>query len=107
LKRVLQLLGHEVHQSADGVTAVDVVRHFEPDIVFLDIGMPGMSGLQAAQHIRQLTLAKQPLICALTGWGQESDRERSQAAGIDRHLVKPLDYDTLQGVLEQIQPAVS
>ncbi len=106
LKRVLQLLGHEVHQSADGATAIDVVQHFEPDIVFLDIGMPGMNGLEAAQRIRRLTLAKQPLICALTGWGQEEDRERSQAAGIDRHLVKPLDYDTLQNVLEEMRPAV-
>jgi signal transduction histidine kinase/CheY-like chemotaxis protein len=105
LKRVLLLLGHEVHQSADGAAAIDVVRHFEPDVVFMDIGMPGMSGLEAARRIRRLTLARQPLICALTGWGQEADRESSQAAGIDRHLVKPIDRDTLQSVLAQMQPA--
>jgi signal transduction histidine kinase len=102
LKRVLLLLGHEVHQSADGATAVDAVRHLEPDVVFMDIGMPGMSGLEAARRIRRLTLAKQPFICALTGWGQEADRESSQAAGIDRHLVKPIDRDTLQSVLAQM-----
>jgi signal transduction histidine kinase len=102
LKRLLLLLGHEVHQSADGATAVDVVRHLEPDVVFMDIGMPGMSGLEAARRIRRLTLARQPLICALTGWGQEADRESSQAAGIDRHLVKPIDRDTLQSVLAQM-----
>jgi PAS domain S-box-containing protein len=102
LKHVLLLLGHEVHQSADGATAVDVVRHFEPDVVFMDIGMPGMNGLEAARRIRRLTLARQPLICALTGWGQEADRVSSQAAGIDRHLVKPIDRDTLQSVLAQM-----
>jgi signal transduction histidine kinase/ActR/RegA family two-component response regulator len=107
LKQVLLLLGHEVRQSADGATAVDVVRHFEPDVVFMDIGMPGMNGLEAARRIRRLTLARQPLICALTGWGQEADRESSQAAGIDRHLVKPIDRDTLQSVLEQMHPAAS
>jgi signal transduction histidine kinase/ActR/RegA family two-component response regulator len=107
LKRILLLLGHEVHQSADGASAVDVVRLFEPDVVFMDIGMPGMNGLEAARRIRRLTLARQPLICALTGWGQEADRERSHAAGIDRHLVKPIDRDTLQSVLAQMQPAAS
>jgi signal transduction histidine kinase/ActR/RegA family two-component response regulator len=107
LKRILLLLGHEVHQSADGATAVDIVRLFEPDVVFMDIGMPGMNGLEAARRIRRLTLARQPLICALTGWGQEADRERSHAAGIDRHLVKPIDRDTLQSVLAQMQPAAS
>jgi CheY-like chemotaxis protein len=107
LKQVLLLLGHEVHQTADGATAIDVVRHFEPDVVFMDIGMPGMNGLEAARRIRRLTLARQPLICALTGWGQDADRESSQAAGIDRHLVKPVDRDTLQSVLEQLQPAAS
>lgn len=101
LKRVLLLLGHEVHQSADGATAIHVVSHLEPDVVFMDIGMPGMNGLEAARHIRKLTHVKQPLICALTGWGQEADRARSHAAGIDRHLVKPIDRDTLLSVLEQ------
>lgn len=105
LTRVLQLLGHEVHQSADGATAVNIVRYLEPDVVFMDIGMPGMNGLEAAQHIRRLSLAKQPLICALTGWGQDADRERSHAAGIDRHLVKPIDHDTLQSVLAQVRVA--
>jgi CheY-like chemotaxis protein len=102
LKQVLLLLGHEVYQSADGATAVDVVRHFEPDVVFMDIGMPGMNGLEAARRIRRLALARQPLICALTGWGQQADRESSHAAGIDRHLVKPIDRDTLQSVLAKM-----
>jgi CheY-like chemotaxis protein len=71
-------------------------------VVFMDIGMPGMNGLEAARRIRRLALARQPLICALTGWGQQADRESSHAAGIDRHLVKPIDRDTLQSVLAQM-----
>jgi CheY-like chemotaxis protein len=73
----------------------------------MDIGMPGMNGLEAARRIRRLRLARQPLICALTGWGQQADRESSRAAGIDRHLVKPIDRDTLQSVLAHMQPGVS
>jgi CheY-like chemotaxis protein len=107
LRRILVLLGHEVHQSSDGATAIDIVRDLEPDVVFMDIGMPGMNGLEAARHIRRLTLARQPHICALTGWGQEADRERSQSAGIDRHLVKPIDRHTLQSVLAQMSVPLS
>jgi len=105
LKRILLLLGHEVHQSADGAAAVDVVSHFEPDVVFMDIGMPGMNGLEAARRIRRLTLAKQPLICALTGWGQEADRRRTREAGFDHHLVKPVDPADLETLLAGLRGA--
>jgi len=101
LGALLQLLGHEVHLATDGLAAVAAVQELMPDVVFMDIGMPGLSGLEAARRIRALPLERQPRIFALTGWGQDADRERSQQAGIDRHLVKPIELTTLKAVLEE------
>ncbi|HYL70216.1 MAG TPA: ATP-binding protein, partial [Candidatus Dormibacteraeota bacterium] len=103
LRALLELLGHEVHQAADGAAALEAVRTFRPEVIFMDIGMPGMNGLEATRRIRELPLARQPLIIALTGWGQDSDRERSQLAGVDKHMVKPIDHEALREVLEQAQ----
>ena len=103
LRALLELLGHEVHQAADGAAAIAAVRTFRPDVVFMDIGMPGMNGLEATRQIRELPLTRQPLIVALTGWGQDADRERSQFAGVDHHMVKPIDHEALRAVLEQAQ----
>jgi CheY-like chemotaxis protein len=103
LRALLELLGHDVHQAADGAAAIEAVRTFRPDVVFMDIGMPGMNGLEATRRIRELPLARQPLIVALTGWGQDADRERSQFAGVDQHMVKPIDHEALRAVLEQTE----
>ena len=101
LAALLQMLGHEVRIATDGSSALAAVQAFHPAIVFMDIGMPGMSGLEAARRIRQLDLPSQPLIVALTGWGQDADRERSREAGMDEHLVKPIELDGLRAILEQ------
>jgi PAS domain S-box-containing protein len=100
LGALLRLLGHEVREAADGVEAIDAAQAFEPDIIFMDIGLPRMSGLEATQRIHALRLRVRPLVVALTGWGQEIDRERSRRAGFAYHLTKPIDHATLQSVLQ-------
>lgn len=99
LAALLELQGHEVVTAFDGMEAVERVRKTNAQIVILDLGMPNMNGLEAAQAIRALPNGAQIKLVALTGWGQESDRQRTQAAGFDRHLVKPVSYVTLAELL--------
>lgn len=101
LEALLRLLGHEARQAHDGIEAIEAAKAFAPDVIFMDIGMPQMDGLEAARRIRELPLATRPAIVALTGWGQDADRERSQRAGIDEHLVKPIELGALNRVLGQ------
>jgi CheY-like chemotaxis protein len=101
LEALLRMLGHEVRQAHDGIAAVDVARAFEPEVIFMDIGMPRLNGLEAARRIRELPLATRPSIVALTGWGQAADRKRSEQAGIDEHLVKPVELTALHHLLDR------
>jgi len=100
LEALLRMLGHEVRQARDGIEAIEVAQAFEPDVIFMDIGMPRLNGLDAARRIRELPLATRPSIVALTGWGQDTDRKRSEQAGIDQHLVKPIELAALHRVLD-------
>ncbi len=87
----LQLAGHEVRTAHDGAEALAVARAFEPDIVLLDLGMPKMDGYEAARQLRlRSTEGRRLTLIALTGWGQQQDRERTADAGFDAHLVKPV-----------------
>jgi signal transduction histidine kinase len=87
----LQLAGHEVRTAHDGVEALDLATTFEPDIVLLDLGMPKMDGYEAARQLRLLSTAgRRMMLIALTGWGQQQDRDRTAEAGFDAHLVKPV-----------------
>jgi len=72
-------------------------------VVFLDIGMPGMDGYEVARRIRAGCSARMPAIIALTGWGQEADRQRAREAGFDHHLVKPADIGALQALLASLE----
>lgn len=99
LRMVMQALGHEIRHVHDGETALDVVASFEPQAIILDLGLPGMTGHEVASFIRK-TRGEDLLIVALTGWGREADRERSRQAGIDHHLVKPLNLEVLKEVLK-------
>jgi len=84
----------------DGTAAVEAFERSHPEIVLMDLGMPGLDGIEASRRIRALPGGDRVRIAALTGWGQPSDRERTRAAGIDVHLVKPVDVDALTRALE-------
>jgi CheY-like chemotaxis protein len=90
--------GHETHTANDGLTAVDAAANLQPDVIFMDIGLPILNGHEAARRIRERQSDKRPVLVALTGWGQDADRRRSESAGFDAHLVKPVD-DRLLGKL--------
>ena len=76
---------------------------FWPEVVFLDIGMPGMDGYEVARRIRHRSGLENVLLVALTGWGQEEDRRRSQEAGFDQHLVKPVEPKSLEAILASLK----
>ena len=86
----LQLAGHEVRTAHDGVEAVELAKTFDPDIVLLDLGMPKMDGYEAARQLRLSPTTSRAKLIALTGWGQQQDRDRTADAGFDAHLVKPV-----------------
>jgi signal transduction histidine kinase/ActR/RegA family two-component response regulator len=97
---VLNRWGCQVRVAYDGPGALLEARARRPDVVFLDIGMPGMDGYEAAQRLRALEGAERMLLVAVTGYGQDEDRQRAREAGFDYHMVKPVDPEHLQAVLE-------
>ena len=101
LAMAIQLLGNEVRVAHDGVEGVKAAEEYQPDIVLMDIGMPNMNGYEATRHIRQQPWGKEMMIVALTGWGQEKDKEITQKSGFNHHLVKPADPAELQRLLAQ------
>lgn len=103
LAMVLRLSGHEVCTAHDGPSGLSEAGRFRPELILLDIGLPGMSGLEVAAKIREAEKNGEhvPLV-ALTGWGQDADKERSKAAGFDRHLTKPIDAEALEAIIIEL-----
>ena len=99
LAMLLRVLGAEVALAHSGRDALDCVDSFGPDVVLLDIGMPGMDGYEVARRIRANPKNRHISLIALTGWGQDEDRQRSTAAGFNHHLVKPADIEQLRQIL--------
>ena len=93
---LLRAAGHEVEIVYDGIGALEAAHRIKPDVMVVDIGMPGMNGYDVARAARGEPWAAHTLIIALTGWGQDSDRLRSRDAGIDVHLVKPIKWEQLE-----------
>ncbi|MDP1953809.1 MAG: response regulator [Polaromonas sp.] len=102
LQALLGMDGFAVTTVYNGVAAVDQVKVATPDVVVMDIGMPGLDGYDAARLIRRQPGGEKILLIALTGWGQSNDRRRASEAGFDHHLVKPVDYDMLMKCLESL-----
>jgi two-component system CheB/CheR fusion protein len=96
---LLRAWAYDVRLATSGPAALELVPAFQPDIVLLDVSLPGMDGLELARTLRARTAATVPVLIALTGYGDEQDRAASQAAGIDHHLVKPVDIDDLRRLL--------
>jgi signal transduction histidine kinase len=99
LALLLERQGHEVRTAHDGPTALELAAEFLPEVVLLDIGLPGLSGYDVARRIREAPWSEGMALIALTGWGQESDRQRTREAGIAHHLVKPVDPVQLQKLI--------
>lgn len=97
----LRLLGNDVHLAHDGLDAVQVARELQPDVVLMDIGMPKLNGYEAAAEIRKQPGGEDMILIAQTGWGQETDKQRTRDAGFDHHLVKPLEMHALQQLFDQ------
>ena len=95
LAKLLEIHGHHVRVAYDGPSGVDQAKEWHPEIVLLDIGLPGMDGFQVASLLRQNEGTRNAVIIAISGYGQEEDRNRSKQAGFDHHLVKPINSDEL------------
>src|SRR5262245_35904220 len=100
---VLRIGGNDVRTVHDGREAVDEAREFRPDVAILDIGLPGVDGYEAARAIRREPWGAGVVLIAVTGWGQDTDRERSKLSGFDHHLVKPVEPAALVSILSSLQ----
>jgi CheY-like chemotaxis protein len=103
LSLMLQVMGNDVRVARDGLEALAVAESFGPDAILLDIGMPGLNGYEVCRKLRERPATAKATIVALTGWGQEEDRRRSQAFGFDQHLVKPVEPSTLDTLLAGLE----
>jgi CheY-like chemotaxis protein len=99
LALLLELWGHEVHPAYDGAAAFRMACELRPDVVLLDLGLPGMSGWELAARLRRQVGLERALLVATTGYGREEDRRLSRAAGCDVHLLKPVDLNVLADLL--------
>ena len=102
LAALLELSGHATRVANDGDEAVRIAHEFQPDIVFLDIGMPGKDGYEVARELRASQQTRQAVLVALTGWGAKDDRARSRKAGFDHHLTKPAALEAVDELLARI-----
>jgi CheY-like chemotaxis protein len=92
---LLELMGNHVHKVYDGEAAVAAAQEFRPEVVLCDIGLPKLNGYEVCRQIRAEAWAKDAVLIAVTGWGQDGDRQQTADAGFDQHLVKPVDPDAL------------
>jgi PAS domain S-box-containing protein len=99
---LLQMEGHEVRTAQCGLQAIELAQAFRPQVALLDIGLPGLNGYEVANRLRSLPETQEALLIALTGYGQSEDRNRSQVAGFDHHLLKPVNFEMLSGLLASI-----
>jgi PAS domain S-box-containing protein len=103
MSMLLRVLGSDVRVAFNGADALTAMAEYKPAIVLLDIGMPGMDGYEVARRIREAPEFKEVTLIALTGWGQEEDRRRTQSAGFNHHLTKPADINVLETLLVSLQ----
>jgi CheY-like chemotaxis protein len=95
MREILELDGHQVAVAGNGLAAIETAESFLPDLAFLDIGMPGLNGYEVARRLRAMPALGAARLVAVTGWGTQEDRARSEAAGFDGHLTKPVELDAL------------
>lgn len=95
LSALLQLEGHEVRTVYSGEETLEILNHYSPEVILLDLGLPGISGIDVARQIRETRSTKDVTLIAITGWGQPQDRARTAQAGFDFHFTKPVDVEML------------
>lgn len=100
LVMMFELWGHETRVAYSGPEGLAIAENFHPELIFLDIGMPSLDGYEVARRIRQQAWGREIKLIAITGWGQEEDRRRSEAAGFDLHLVKPVELSAVKKLLD-------
>jgi CheY-like chemotaxis protein len=105
LASLLELSGHQTRVANDGEQALRIAHEFHPEIVFLDIGMPGKDGYEVARELRDAADTRDVVLVALTGWGAKDDRARTRHAGFDHHLTKPAGLAAVDGLLAQLTAA--
>jgi CheY-like chemotaxis protein len=103
---LLRLFGHTVQIARTGIEGLEAARAEKPDVVLLDIGLPKMNGYDVARQLVNERTNGCPLVIAVTGYGQEADRQRSAEAGIDLHLLKPVDHEQLVSTLREFQKSI-
>jgi CheY-like chemotaxis protein len=99
LKILLEEEGHETFMAHDGVEGLAAAERLRPDVVLMDLGLPRIDGFDACRRIREQSWGKQILMIAITGWGQDVDRRKSQEAGFDHHLVKPVEASDISALM--------
>jgi CheY-like chemotaxis protein len=102
LELLLGAAGHDVRTAYDGPTALEAALDYRPNVVLLDIGLPGLDGFEVAKRLRQEPVLQGVMLVAMTGYGQESDHQHSLDAGFDHHLVKPVDFGKVQNLLATV-----
>ncbi len=100
---LLQQLGHQVRTAHDGPSGIELARHFRPNVILLDVGLPLMDGYLVAQQLRKEPELRSTMLVALTGYGQPDDLRRSESVGFDFHLLKPVGMDALERVLAEAE----
>ncbi len=95
----LEILGHTVQVAHEGQAAITLAKSFHPDVILLDIGIPGMNGYEICKAMHKEPVLQNTIFIAHTGWGEEKHRKRSKEAGFDHHLVKPVDIEDLKDIL--------
>jgi CheY-like chemotaxis protein len=99
---LLQLLGCQVQTAEDGLAAIGLAKRFRPDAMLLDIGMPKLNGYDACRAIRELPGGDQMVLIAISGWGEDGARKRTQEAGFDAHMVKPVNYEDVLKLVDEL-----
>jgi CheY-like chemotaxis protein len=102
LKMLLGKVGHQVEVVTDGASGIETARRSAPEIIFCDIGMPGMDGYQVAAALRADETTRNAYLVALTGYGQDDDQTKALQSGFDKHLTKPVGWSTLQSIIAEV-----
>jgi CheY-like chemotaxis protein len=105
LAQIIKLWGHDSRMAFSGPEAIRSAREYGPDVILLDIGLPGMDGCDVARVLRNDPRCRGAVLLAMTGYDRDEDRQRVRESGFDRHLVKPLELDALEALLAQLATA--